>query len=80
MMQQTLAAPGGLFRTFIRYVSRNVLSMLGLSLYIFADTYFISGGVGNKRDCGAEPGAADVQFYERRGPHAGRGRRRTLCD
>ncbi len=46
MMQQTLAAPGGLFRTFIRYVSRNVLSMLGLSLYIFADTYFISGGVG----------------------------------
>lgn len=28
------------------YVSRNVLSMLGLSLYILADTYFIANGVG----------------------------------
>lgn len=46
MTQQTLSAPGGIFSTFVRYVSRNVLSMLGLSLYIFADTYFISGGVG----------------------------------
>lgn len=36
-----------IFRTFVHYVSFNVLSMLGLSLYILADTYFVSGGVGS---------------------------------
>ena len=38
---------GNLGRTFFRYVSLNVLSMLGLSLYILADTFFIANGVGN---------------------------------
>lgn len=31
---------------FFRYVSLNVVSMVGLSLYILADTYFIANGVG----------------------------------
>lgn len=31
-----------LTRTFIRYVSQNILGMLGVSAYILADTYFIS--------------------------------------
>lgn len=31
---------------FFRYVSLNTLSMIGLSLYILADTYFIANGVG----------------------------------
>lgn len=34
------------FREFIRYVSLNVLGMLGLSCYILADTYFVSKGLG----------------------------------
>ena len=37
----------GVFRQFARYVSLNVLSMVGLSCYILADTYFISAGVGS---------------------------------
>ncbi|MGN0596581.1 MAG: MATE family efflux transporter [Ruminiclostridium sp.] len=32
--------------TFIHYVSRNVLGMLGFSFYILADTFFIARGVG----------------------------------
>lgn len=34
------------FKTFIRYVSLNVFAMLGLSIYILADTLFIANGVG----------------------------------
>ncbi len=33
--------------TFIKYVSLNMLSMLGLSCYILADTLFIANGVGS---------------------------------
>ena len=33
-------------KQFIRYVSQNMLGMLGMSLYILADTYFISKAVG----------------------------------
>ena len=33
-------------KQFIRYVSQNMLGMLGMSLYILADTYFISKGMG----------------------------------
>lgn len=36
-----------IFQTFCRYVSMNVLSMIGLSCYILADTYFVSSGVGS---------------------------------
>ena len=31
---------------FARYVSMNVLGMLGLSCYILADTFFVARGVG----------------------------------
>lgn len=33
-------------KKFIRYVSANVLSMIGLSCYILIDTFFISKGIG----------------------------------
>ena len=33
-------------RQFIKYVSQNVLGMVGISLYILADTFFISEAVG----------------------------------
>lgn len=33
-------------KLFIRYVSLNVLGMIGLSCYILADTFFIANGVG----------------------------------
>ncbi|XME01631.1 MATE family efflux transporter [Lachnospiraceae bacterium C1.1] len=33
-------------KRFIEYVSANVMSMIGLSMYILADTYFISKGLG----------------------------------
>lgn len=36
------------YAVFCKYVSFNILSMLGLSLYILADTFFIANGVGNK--------------------------------
>lgn len=35
-----------MIRPFARYVSFNVLGMLGLSVYILADTYFVAQGVG----------------------------------
>lgn len=34
-------------KQFLNYVSMNVLSMIGLSVYILADTYFISRGIGS---------------------------------
>lgn len=35
-----------LFKEFLRYVTLNVCGMLGLSCYILADTFFVSGGLG----------------------------------
>jgi len=35
-----------IFGEFLKYSSANILSMIGLSCYIFADTYFISGQMG----------------------------------
>ena len=42
----TKTADKGLVGTFIHYVSKNVLGMLGFSLYILADTFFVAQGVG----------------------------------
>ena len=36
----------GIFTEFAKYVSLNVLGMLGLSFYILADTFFIAKGLG----------------------------------
>lgn len=36
-----------IFRTFAKYVSLNVIGMIGLSCYILADTIFIANGLGN---------------------------------
>lgn len=39
---------GNLYRTLFQYISLNVLSMTGLSLYVLADTFFIANGVGSQ--------------------------------
>lgn len=36
-----------ILKDFIKYVSLNVISMIGLSFYILADTFFIANGVGS---------------------------------
>lgn len=36
-----------LFRNFFKYVSLNILGMIGLSCYILADTFFIARGLGS---------------------------------
>ncbi|WP_291650166.1 MATE family efflux transporter [Clostridium sp.] len=36
-----------ILKNFIKYVSFNVISMIGLSFYILADTFFIANGVGS---------------------------------
>lgn len=36
----------GIGRQFTKYVSLNILGMIGLSLYILADTFFVARGVG----------------------------------
>lgn len=36
------------FRTFLRYVSLNMIGMIGISLYFLADTFFVSLGMGSK--------------------------------
>lgn len=46
MNGKNAAVSRSLFRDFLKYTSTNVLSMVGLSLYILADTYFIANGVG----------------------------------
>lgn len=46
-MEQSALLTGSTLRHFARYVSRNVVSMLGLSLYILADTFFVANGVGS---------------------------------
>lgn len=38
--------PSTMFKDYIKYVSLNILGMLGLSCYILADTFFIAKGVG----------------------------------
>lgn len=37
-----------MFKTFAKYVILNVMSMLGLSLYILVDTYFIANEIGQQ--------------------------------
>ena len=36
-----------ILKDFTKYVSLNVISMIGLSFYILADTFFIANGVGS---------------------------------
>lgn len=35
-----------IFNLFIKYVSLNILGMIGLSCYILADTFFVARGIG----------------------------------
>ena len=47
-MRGNLTSESGINRVFLKYVSFNVLSMVGFSLYVFADTLFIANSVGNR--------------------------------
>ncbi|MEG2575189.1 MAG: MATE family efflux transporter [Christensenella sp.] len=45
-MENTNVLNQNIYRTFFKYVSLNILSMLGVSLYVLADTFFVANGVG----------------------------------
>lgn len=48
MSDKTMERQHFIERKFAKYVSQNILAMLGVSAYILADTFFISWGVGAK--------------------------------
>lgn len=48
MEKSGVLTKGSIYRTFIKYVSFNIMSMIGLSCYILADTFFVANGVGSK--------------------------------
>ena len=52
-----------IFHTFFKYVSSNVLGMIGFSCYILADVFFIARGIG--ADALAQSDAPCIQPYER---------------
>lgn len=41
-----LGSQSSIFKKFVKYASLNMLGMLGVSLFILADTFFIANGVG----------------------------------
>lgn len=45
-METNKLLTGNIYKPFAKYVSLNILSMIGLSCYILADTFFIANGVG----------------------------------
>lgn len=47
ILESQSASNENVYKTFSKYVSFNVLSMLGLSCYILADTIFIANGLGS---------------------------------
>ncbi len=47
MLVESKQKHGGLLHSFSKYVSLNVLGMLGLSCYILADTFFVARGLGS---------------------------------
>lgn len=48
-MSQTLSKKtGSIYLLFTRYVSQNILGMIGLSAYVLADTFFISQAEGSR--------------------------------
>ena len=46
-MEASKILGGNVWKVTARYVALNILSMLGLSTYLLADTYFIANGVGS---------------------------------
>jgi len=46
MNQATTFSPSSVGKTFTKYVSQNILGMLGISAYILADTFFIARAEG----------------------------------
>ncbi|MEG1500980.1 MAG: MATE family efflux transporter, partial [Clostridiales bacterium] len=45
-MSEAALLQGNIYKQFARYVSLNIISMLGLSIYIVADTFFVANGIG----------------------------------
>ena len=60
---------GHIFSLFLKYVSANVLGMIGFSCYILADTFFIARGIGSDALCRPEPGSACIQSAQRNRSH-----------
>lgn len=48
MIQTNTTKTGSIYRLFARYVSQNILGMIGLSAYVLADIYFISQAEGSR--------------------------------
>ena len=48
MTQSITQKTGSIYRLFARYVSQNILGMIGLSAYVLADTFFISQAEGSR--------------------------------
>ena len=48
-------------KMFAKYVSQNIMGMIGISLYILADTFFYIEGTGSRWNHSTEPGSSSVQ-------------------
>ena len=48
MVQREAILKGNITGVFFRYVTPGVIGMVGMSLYILADTYFIANGVASR--------------------------------
>ena len=77
----TLTAREHVFPLFVKYVSANVLGMIGYSCYILADTFFVARGIGSDaiaalnlvlpvllRDTRFPPAELTVRFTARSSP------------
>ena len=69
---------GHIFSLFLKYVSANVLGMIGFSCYILADTFFYCKRHWLRCTCRPEPGSACIQSAQRNRSHDRNGRRFTL--
>lgn len=58
---------------FAKYTSFNILGMLGISLYILADTFFVSNALGTNGLACIKSCYSSLQFYSWRWPHAWHG-------
>ena len=78
MVQREAILKGNITGVFFRYVTPGVIGMVGMSLYILADTYFIANGVGRLGLAALNIGlpAYNLIFWHRRA--AGHWRRNGL--
>lgn len=58
---------------FVKYTSFNILGMLGISLYILADTFFVSNALGTNGLAALNLAIPVYSFIHGGGPHAWHG-------